>query len=48
MYISDYQDDSCLFRLFFHKEKRAMEKLKCIINYFRRITVKGIVLNSYL
>ncbi|KAK3865460.1 hypothetical protein Pcinc_028936 [Petrolisthes cinctipes] len=27
-------------RLFFHKEKRALEKLKCIINYFRRITIK--------
>nr|XP_045625311.1 poly(ADP-ribose) glycohydrolase-like isoform X1 [Procambarus clarkii] len=27
-------------RLFFHKEKRALEKMKCILNYFRRVTEK--------
>ncbi|XP_068225013.1 poly(ADP-ribose) glycohydrolase [Palaemon carinicauda] len=27
-------------RLFSHKEKRSLEKLKCIINYFRRVTKK--------
>lgn len=27
-------------RLFSHKEKRSLEKLKCVINYFRRITTK--------
>ncbi|KAK7068881.1 hypothetical protein SK128_013592 [Halocaridina rubra] len=25
-------------RLFFHKEQRSLEKLKCLINYFRRVT----------
>ncbi|XP_042228893.1 poly(ADP-ribose) glycohydrolase-like isoform X2 [Homarus americanus] len=27
-------------RLFFHKEKRALEKMKCLLNYFRRVTRK--------
>lgn len=27
-------------RLFSHKEKRSLEKLKCLINYFRRVTKK--------
>nr|XP_053646880.1 poly(ADP-ribose) glycohydrolase-like [Cherax quadricarinatus] len=27
-------------RLFSHKEKRALEKMKCVLNYFRRVTTE--------
>lgn len=27
-------------RLFFHKEKRALEKMKCLLSYFRRVTAR--------
>lgn len=28
-------------RLFFHKEQRSLEKLKCLLHYFKRVTTKS-------